>query len=257
MANTFEIVVAIARLRGVVHVNGLLELIDSARRSKGENHEASYFDARWQAARPSILPAGKCDVDSVRASVNLSETFIRRPIATSLIMLAIAVFGVLAYRALPVSDLPNVDFPTISVNAALPGADPGTMASSVASPLERQFTSIAGLDDMTSASSPGTSNVTLQFALDRDIDGATVDVQTQIAAAMRLLPPGLTAPPSFRKSNPADASIMIIGLLSNTLPLSTLDDYLEHGARAADRRRQRRGSRPGFGAAEIRGARPG
>ena len=159
--------------------------------------------------------------------MNFSETFIRRPIATSLIMLAIAVFGVLAYRALPVSDLPNVDFPTISVSAALPGADPGTMASSVASPLERQFTSIAGLDDMTSSSGSGSSNVTLQFALDRDIDGATVDVQSQIAAAMPLLPAGMPAPPSFRKSNPADASIMIVGLLSNTLPLSTLDDYLE------------------------------
>jgi HAE1 family hydrophobic/amphiphilic exporter-1 len=127
-----------------------------------------------------------------------------------------------------VSDLPNVDFPTISVSAALPGGDPGVMASSVATPLERQFTSIAGLDDMSSASSTGSSSVTLQFALDRDIEGAAVDVQTQIAAAMPLLPPGMTAPPSFKKSNPADASVMTLGMLSKSLPLSALDDYAEN-----------------------------
>src|SRR5207247_876516 len=115
----------------------------------------------------------------------------------------------------------------ISVSAALPGGDPGAMASTVASPLERQFTSIAGLEDMTSASSSGNSSVTLQFALDRNIEGASVDVQTQIAAAMPLLPTGMTSPPSFRKTNPADSSIMTIGLLSNTLPLSALNEYLE------------------------------
>jgi len=142
-------------------------------------------------------------------------------------MAGLAFFGVLAYRALPVSDMPNVDFPTISVSAALPGGDPGTMASSVASPLERQFTSIAGLDDMTSASSAGASSVTLQFSLDRDIEGAAVDVQTQIAAAMPLLPQGMPAPPSFRKTNPADSSIMIFGFLSNTLPLSAVTNYIE------------------------------
>ena len=159
--------------------------------------------------------------------MNISASFIRRPIATSLIMLGIALFGVVAYLTLPVSDLPNVDFPTISVTTGLPGGDPATMASSVASPLERQFTSIAGLDDMSSASSSGNSSITLQFSLDRSIEGAAVDVQTQIAAAMPLLPAGLPAPPTFRKTNPADSSIMIIGLLSNTLTLSALSDYLE------------------------------
>src|ERR687888_2472142 len=159
--------------------------------------------------------------------MNVSEVFIRRPIATSLIMLAIAMFGVLAYRALPVSDLPQVDYPTLNVNASLPGADPNTMASAVASPLERQFTTIAGLDSMTSRSGAGSTNVTMQFDLDRDIDSATVDVQTAIAAVMPLLPAGMPSPPSFRKNNPNDQPIMMLNLTSNTLPLSTLDDYAE------------------------------
>src|SRR5450759_2411234 len=113
-------------------------------------------------------------------------------------MLGIAMFGLIAYRALPVSDLPSVDFPTISVSASLPGADPSTMASSVATPLERQFTTIAGIDSMTSVNSLGSTQITLQFDLSRKIDGAAVDVQTAIAAAMPLLPPGLSSPPSFR-----------------------------------------------------------
>jgi HAE1 family hydrophobic/amphiphilic exporter-1 len=159
--------------------------------------------------------------------VNLSEIFIRRPIATSLLMAGIALFGVVAYRALPVSDLPQVDYPTLNVNAGLPGADPGTMASAVASPLERQFTTIAGLDSMTSRSGSGSTNVTLQFDLGRDIDSATVDVQTAIAAVMPLLPAGMPSPPSFRKNNPADQPIMMLNLTSNTLPMSTLDDYAE------------------------------
>jgi len=159
--------------------------------------------------------------------MNLSEIFIRRPIATSLIMAGIALFGVVAYRALPVSDLPQVDYPTLNVSASLPGADPGTMASSVASPLERQFTTIAGLDSMTSRSSSGSTNITLQFDLSRDIDSATVDVQTAIAAVMPLLPAGMPSPPSFRKQNPNEQPIMMLNLTSNTLPLSTLDDYAE------------------------------
>ena len=159
--------------------------------------------------------------------MNVSEVFIRRPIATSLIMLGIAVFGVLAYRALPVSDLPNVDFPTLNVSAGLPGGDPGTMASSVASPLERQFTTIAGIDEMSSSSSTGNSNVTLQFDLGRNIDSAAVDVQTAIAAVMPLLPAGMPSPPSFRKFNPADQPIMYLGLTSETQPMSVLDDYAE------------------------------
>jgi len=142
-------------------------------------------------------------------------------------MAGIALFGVVAYRALPVSDLPQVDYPTLNVNANLPGGDPVTMASSVASPLERQFTTIAGLDSMTSRSGSGSTNVTLQFDLGRDIDSATVDVQTAIAAVMPLLPSGMTSPPSFRKNNPADQPIMTVNLTSNTLPMSVLDDYAE------------------------------
>jgi HAE1 family hydrophobic/amphiphilic exporter-1 len=160
--------------------------------------------------------------------MNPSAVFIRRPIATSLLMLGIAVFGIVAYRALPVSDLPNVDFPTLNVNAALPGGDPSTMASAVASPLERQFTTIAGLDEMTSSSSNGSTNVTLQFALSRDIDSAAVDVQTAIAAVMPLLPAGMPSPPSFRKFNPADQPIMFLNLTSKTVQMSVLDDYAEN-----------------------------
>ena len=138
--------------------------------------------------------------------MNISEGFIRRPIATSLLMAGIALFGVIAYRALPVSDLPQVDYPTITVSASLPGANPNTMASAVATPLERQFTTIAGLDSMISNSSQGSTNITLQFDLSRDIDGATVDVETAIAEAMPLLPPGMPTPPSFRKANPGDSA---------------------------------------------------
>ena len=159
--------------------------------------------------------------------MNLSEIFIRRPIATSLLMLGIALFGVVAYRALPVSDLPNVDFPTLQVGASLPGGDPATMASAVATPLERQFTSIAGLDSMTSTSSTGNCNITLQFDLSRDIDGAAVDVQTAIAEAMPLLPPGMPAPPSFHKSNPADSPIMMLAVTSPTQPMWVVDEYAE------------------------------
>src|SRR5579872_2567275 len=159
--------------------------------------------------------------------MNFSEIFIRRPIATSLLMLAIALFGVLSYMALPVSDLPNVDFPTLTVTATLPGADPETMANSVATPLERQFTSIAGLDSMVSVNSLGSSSITLQFSLDRDIDGSEVDVETAIAACTPLLPPGMPAPPSFRKSNPSDYPIMMIAVTSPTLPLWKLDEAAE------------------------------
>jgi HAE1 family hydrophobic/amphiphilic exporter-1 len=160
--------------------------------------------------------------------LNFSEIFIRRPIATSLLMLAIALFGVVSYRALPVSDLPTVDFPTIQVGASLPGADPSTMSSAVATPLERQFTTIAGLDSMISSSSMGRTNITLQFDLSRDIDGAAVDVQTAIAEVGPLLPPGMPSPPSFNKSNPADMPVMMFALTSKTLPLYELDDYAEN-----------------------------
>jgi HAE1 family hydrophobic/amphiphilic exporter-1 len=159
--------------------------------------------------------------------LNVSEVFIRRPIATSLLMAGIALFGVVAYRGLPVSDLPSVDFPTIQVNASLPGADPTTMASAVATPLERQFTSIAGLDTMTSTSSTGNTQISLTFDLDREIDGAAVDVQTAISEATPLLPPGLPAPPSFKKANPADQPIMYMALTSATLPMWAIDEYAE------------------------------
>jgi HAE1 family hydrophobic/amphiphilic exporter-1 len=159
--------------------------------------------------------------------MNVSEVFIRRPIATSLLMLGIAGMGIIAYKALPVSDLPNVDFPTLNVGASLPGGDPATLASAVASPLERQFTTIAGVNEMTSSSSAGSTNVTLQFDLSRDIDSAAVDVETAIAAAMPLLPAGMPAAPSFRKFNPPDSPIMYLGLTSKTVPMSQLDDYAE------------------------------
>ncbi len=159
--------------------------------------------------------------------MNVSAIFVRRPIATSLLMLAVALFGVLSYSALPVSDLPSVDFPTLSVGASLPGGDPETLAASIASPLERQFTAIAGLDSMTSSSALGTTSVTLQFDLNRNIDGAAVDVQTAIAEALALLPPGMPAPPTFRKVNPADQPIFVIGLTSDTRPLSEVDEYAQ------------------------------
>ena len=134
--------------------------------------------------------------------MNVSEIFIRRPIATSLLMAGIALFGVVAYRALPVSDLPQVDYPTLNVSANLPGGDPVTMSSSVASPLERQFTTIAGLDSMTSRSGSGNTNITLQFDLSRNIDAAAQDVQSMIAKTQRLLPPQMPSPPSYQKVNP-------------------------------------------------------
>ena len=146
---------------------------------------------------------------------------------TTLIMSGIVLFGVAAYRYLPVSDLPNVDFPTLQVNASLPGANPETMASAVATPLERQFSTIAGLDNMTSTSSLGTTSITLQFALDRSLDGAAQDVQSAITTAQSQLPPGMPTPPNFQKVNPADSAIMYLALYSSTLPLSTVDEYAE------------------------------
>ncbi len=159
--------------------------------------------------------------------MNFSEIFIRRPVATILMMVGIAMFGTLAYIALPVSDLPDVDFPTLTVSAGLPGADPNTMSSSVATPLERQFTTIAGVDSMTSSNSQGQTSITMQFDLGREIDGAAVDVQTAISAAMPLLPPGMTSPPSFRKVNPSGAPIMMFALTSNTLPLWQINEYAD------------------------------
>jgi HAE1 family hydrophobic/amphiphilic exporter-1 len=144
--------------------------------------------------------------------MNFSELFIRRPVMTTVVMGAILIFGAMAYRLLPVSDLPNVDFPTISVSASLPGANPDTMAASVATPLEKEFSTIAGVDSMTSSSGLGSTNVTLQFTLDRDIDAAAQDVQAAIAATTRHLPPDMPYPPTYRKVNPADQPILFIAL---------------------------------------------
>jgi len=144
---------------------------------------------------------------------------------TTLVMLSILLFGVMSYRYLPVSDLPNVDFPTILVNASLPGASPETMASAVATPLERQFSTIAGLDSMTSSSALGISNITLQFNLSRDIDAAAQDVQAAIAKAGKQLPPDMPTPPTYQKVNPADQPILYLALTSKTLPLSTVNEY--------------------------------
>lgn len=160
--------------------------------------------------------------------MNICETFIRRPIATSLLMLAVALFGILAYRALPVSDMPRVDFPTLVVSASLPGANPDTMASAVATPLERQFTGIAGMDSMISSNSTGNSQITLTFDLSRDLDGAAVDVETAIAEAMPLLPPGMPSPPSFRKFNPGDAPVIFLSLTTKVLPMWKLDEYAQN-----------------------------
>jgi HAE1 family hydrophobic/amphiphilic exporter-1 len=159
--------------------------------------------------------------------VQLPEVCIRRPVMTTLLMAAFLVFGAFAYRFLPVSELPNVDFPTISVTASLPGASPETMAAAVATPLEGQFSTIAGLDSMTSVNAQGNSTITLQFALDRSIDAAAQDVQSAIAAAARKLPPDMPTPPSFRKVNPADFPIFYIAMYSATLPTYVVNEYAE------------------------------
>src|ERR1700724_679605 len=159
--------------------------------------------------------------------MNFSETFIRRPIATSLMMAAIALFGLVAYRSLPVSDLRNVDFPTLLVTASLPGASPETMASAVVTPLENQFSNIAGLDSMTSINSLGSTQVSLEFVLSKSLDGAAVDVQAAITQPARLLPQGMPTPPTFTEVNPADPPILYLAVTSKTLPLWTLDEYAE------------------------------
>jgi HAE1 family hydrophobic/amphiphilic exporter-1 len=156
-----------------------------------------------------------------------TDLFIKRPVMTTLLMGAILVFGIMAYRLLPVSDLPNIDFPTIQVTAALPGASPDTMASAVATPLEKQFSTIAGIDSMTSTSALGTTQITIQFTLERNIDAAAQDVQAAIAAAAPQLPPGMPTPPSYKKVNPADQPILYLALSSPTLPLYVVDEYAQ------------------------------
>src|SRR5512143_1647151 len=159
--------------------------------------------------------------------MNIAEPFIRRPVATTLIMLAVVLAGIVGYRVLPVSDLPNVDFPTLLVTASLPGTDPETMASAVATPLERAFSTIAGIDAMSSVNALGTTQITVQFSLERDIDSAAQDVQAAISGALGLLPRDLPSPPTWRKVNPADQPILFLSLRSATLPLSLVDKYAE------------------------------
>ncbi|MFI5331444.1 MAG: efflux RND transporter permease subunit, partial [Desulfobaccales bacterium] len=159
--------------------------------------------------------------------MHFTELFIRRPVMTTLVMLAILLFGVMSYRYLPVSDLPNVDFPTILVTTTLPGASPETMASAVATPLERQFSTIAGLDNMSSTNALGNSQITLQFSLSRSIDAAGQDVQAAIAKAAAQLPPELPTPPTYQKVNPADQPVLYLALTSDTMPLSAVDEYGE------------------------------
>src|SRR3954454_413338 len=157
--------------------------------------------------------------------MNISEVCIRRPVMTTLITASLIVFGIFGYRLLAVAALPRVDFPTIQVTAVLPGASPETMAASVAGPIERQFSTIAGISSMTSTSSLGQTQITIQFDLKRDIDGAALDVQTALAVAQRRLPVEMTTPPSFRKVNPGDFPVLFISLISPTLPMSTVDEY--------------------------------
>ena len=159
--------------------------------------------------------------------MNLSRAFIERPVMTALVTFAILLFGIVGYRALPVAELPSVDYPTIVVNAALPGANPETMASAVATPLEREFSTIAGVESMSSSNSQGATAITLQFALERSIDAAAQDVQSAIAKAGGQLPAEMPRPPSFQKANPAQQPILYLSLSSSTLPLYTVDEYAE------------------------------
>jgi HAE1 family hydrophobic/amphiphilic exporter-1 len=159
--------------------------------------------------------------------MSFTDLFIRRPVMTTLVMLGILGLGMFAFQKLPVSDLPNVDFPTLQISASVPGASPETMASSVATPLERQFSTIAGIDSMTSSSAQGTTSVTIQFNLERDIDAAAQDVQSAIVAAQRLLPRDMPSPPSYRKVNPADQPILYLAVVSPSLQLSEVNEYAE------------------------------
>src|SRR5438552_486363 len=156
-----------------------------------------------------------------------AELFIRRPVMTTLLMLGIVIFGLMAYQLLPVSDLPNVDLPTVLVTATVPGASPETMASAVATPLERQFTTIAGVTSITSTSALGLTQITVQFTLDRNIDAAAQDIGAAVTQAQKLLPPQMPAPPTYQKVNPADQPVLYLSLSSPTLPLYQVDEYAE------------------------------
>src|SRR5216683_922457 len=181
-----------------------------------ENKQKKGFSRTKQGGSPPHAP-----------SRGISELFIHRPITTTLVMIGILLFGFIGYHSLPVSDLPTVDYPTINVSASLPGANPDTMASSIATPLERQFSGIAGIDSINSTNSQGSTSITLQFDLSRNIDAAAQDVQTAISAALPQLPPGMPSPPGLRKSNPSDSPILFMSLNSPVLPLATVDEYAE------------------------------
>ena len=159
--------------------------------------------------------------------VNISETCIRRPVMTTLVTASLIAFGLFGYRLLAVAALPAVDFPTIQITATLPGASPETMGASVAGPIERALSAIAGITSLTSTSALGTSSVVIQFDLNRNIDGAALDVQSALTVAARKLPIEMLVPPSFRKVNPADQPVIQFSLVSSTLPMSKVDDYGE------------------------------
>src|SRR5919106_6242757 len=161
--------------------------------------------------------------------MNISEVCIRRPVLTTLMTASLIVFGAFAYRLLPVAALPAVDFPTIQITATLPGASAETMAASVASPIERQLSTISGVTSLTSTSSLGRTQIIVQFDLNRNIDSAALDVQTALTVAARRLPIEMTTPPSFRKVNPGDFAVMVISVNSQTLPLSKVSEYAETG----------------------------
>jgi HAE1 family hydrophobic/amphiphilic exporter-1 len=160
--------------------------------------------------------------------MSVPELFIRRPVMTTLVMAGILLAGLIGFRELPVSDLPNVDYPTINISASLPGANPQTMASAVATPLEKQLSTIAGVDSMSSVSSLGFVSITVQFTLDRSIDAAAQDVQAAIAKAARQLPPNMPSPPTYNKVNPADFPVVFLAMSSDALPLSAVDNYAEN-----------------------------
>src|SRR6516165_2501640 len=172
------------------------------------------------------LPLG-LDVARRGHDVNISETCIRRPVMTTLITASLIVFGFFAYRLLPVAALPAVEYPTVDITATLIGASPEDMAASVAGPIERQLSTIAGISSMTSISSLGRSKIIIQFDLNRNIDGAALDVQTALTVAQRRLPVEMTIPPSFRKVNPGESPIVVLNANSSTLRLSTVDEYAE------------------------------
>ena len=159
--------------------------------------------------------------------MTLSEFCIRRPVFTILLMVSLVVVGIAGYRQLPISALPNVDFPTIQVTATLPGASPESMAATIATPLEREFSSLPGIDTITSSSTTGSTQITVQFQLDRDLDGAALDIQTAIAAAQSKFPKEMTSPPRLRKVNPADQPIFFIAMSSEVLPATDVNEYAD------------------------------